>query len=196
VPSGGRLAVVKRVLANPRHRPYLVGVGCFVAALALLAGISYTVLDDPDPTQLVMYMTDVTGVTHNNADAHATVSHQTSFQSTPDQSWEAGALTVPCPVVNLESNPVDMSPHLYVDLDGNGAFTEDECLFNPITYESDGSVSSWGNFLAPGQSLEQIDLVRPLSAGTYDCKMVYTAVHTGTAEQANGMVMNFSATVA
>lgn len=107
----------------------------------------------------------------------------------------SGSETVVATVSVPQMQPVDLAPHVFVDVNGDGRFTEDECLFNPVVKDAKGNVTSYGAFLAPGDAIDEITLSKPLKAGTYQGQVQYTAVHHGTTTQANGMSMPFTAVV-
>lgn len=127
------------------------------------------------------------------------------FSSIGRQTWASGRveqrLTISNPtyVTNPDGTqskqPVKLAPHIYVDLDGNGEFSDDECVWNPVTYDRDGRITDYGSFLEPGDKVDEITLTRELGPGTYDARLEYTAVRRDTGELVSGKYYDFALTV-
>lgn len=119
----------------------------------------------------------------------------TSFESTPDVKWSLADQTHKIRINNDKANPVDMCPHVFIDLNHDGSFTDDECVFNPVKYNDDGSVASFGSRIAPGKSINEITFTRDVQPGDYDAVVRYDAFMSGSEEQGNGMEMWFKASI-
>lgn len=128
-----------------------------------------------------------------------------AYESVPDQTWKTGALeqniriALPGTVIGengtSEANPVDAAPHIYVDLNGDGVFDRDECVYNAPTYDDDGNVQAYGLFLHAGTEVNEITLTRPLDAGEYDAELVWTGIMQSDHTPANPMTFQFKITV-
>lgn len=186
----------RAVIENRRKRQQRARMAAIICAIISAVLLAFALLSSGPAADALSYIGDATGISSANAEARATVDEYTTFQSTPDATWEAGARDVPLLIANPTGNPVDMAPHVYLDVNADGAFTEDECLFNPIVYRLDNSVDSYGSFIAPGTQLDSITLTHPIDAGTYEGAVVYTALHVDSHTPANGMTMHFTVTVA
>lgn len=116
----------------------------------------------------------------------------------PDEdcmTWKANETHQMFRITNVSANTDDLAAHIYVDLNGDSEITESECVYNPITYDDKGNVSSYGTFLAPGTEVQEIDLVKTLDAGTYDAKLAFTAVDRETKTLDNPMAFEFTLAV-
>ena len=148
-------------------------------------------------------------------DSETTTAHQTevkgaavsyaAYESVSDQQWKVGVLeqsirlALPGSVIDADGhtakNPVDAAPHIYVDLNGDGEFSADECVYNPMTYADDGSVSDYGKFLRAGTEVNSIALTQTLPAGDYNAELVWTSVMASDHTPANPMSFNFKISV-
>lgn len=176
-----------------KHKKALIIIlACLLMAGAAFAATSFVLR--VSPLDLPAYFADTMGITSNNEDTSAQVEQYTTFQSVSksDAHWKAGQTTQQIVLANPEGNPVDMAPHIYVDFDGNGDFSDDECVYNPITKNSTGTVESYGLFIRPGQQIDTIELTRDVPVGTYAARVTYTAVTTDSHELANPMSFDFT----
>lgn len=158
-----------------------------------------------NPIYQPSYMLDQAGIVHNNKEQHAIIGSYSAYESVVDQTWKAGEthqdirLSLPANVNftdkdgehHSETNPVDAAPHIYVDINHDGEYTEDECIFNPIKYNDDGSIEEIGGMIKPGNEIRSVELTKPLEAGEYDAKVVWTGVTSDTHEMANPMTFMF-----
>ena len=67
-------------------------------------------------------------------------------------------------------NPVDSSPSIYVDLNGDGKYSDSECVYNA----PDGT--GYGKLLRPGSEVDSIELTQKVPAGTYKALTVWRSV--------------------
>lgn len=110
-----------------------------------------------------------------------------SYEATMDGEWRANAIdqkfsvSLPASATyggTTGKNPVDSSPSIYVDLDADGDFEPDECVYNPP------DDSGYGSLLRAGSRVDSIELVRPLDAGTYSALTVWRSVFAGSSTPA------------
>jgi len=121
-----------------------------------------------------------------------------SYEATMDSTWRANAidqkfsLSLPASSTHggtTGKNPVDSSPSIYVDLDADGDFEPDECVYNAP------DSSGYGHLLRAGSSVDSIELVRPLDAGTYSALTVWRSVLAGTSTPAGHTSFAWTLTV-
>lgn len=110
-----------------------------------------------------------------------------SYEATMDGEWEANAidqifsLSLPASSTHggtTGKNPVDSSPSIYVDINADGDFEPDECVYNAP------DSSGYGSLLRAGSRVDSIELTRPLDAGTYSALTVWRSVLAGTSTPA------------
>lgn len=121
-----------------------------------------------------------------------------SYEATMDGEWAANAidqifsLSLPASATcggTTGKNPVDSSPSIYVDLDADGDFEPDECVYNPP------DESGYGSLLHAGSRVDTIKLVRPLDAGVYDARTIWRSVLSGSSTPAGETAFAWSLTV-
>lgn len=110
-----------------------------------------------------------------------------SYEATMDGEWRANAidqifsLSLPASSTHggtTGKNPVDSSPSIYVDINADGDFEPDECVYNAP------DSSGYGSLLRAGSRVDSIELTRPLDAGTYSALTVWRSVLAGTSTPA------------
>ena len=84
---------------------------------------------------------------------------------------------------------MDSSPSIYVDLDADGDFEPDECVYNAP------DSSGYGHLLRAGSQVDNIQLTRPLDSGTYDALTVWRSVLAGTSTPAGHTSFAWTLTV-
>lgn len=207
--SGGRRGAACQRTATAsspggRRWAWAVGGACALVAALVAWGASRGV----SPADLPLAFADQAAIVAANADAKAGVTTYAAYASVPDQSWVAGEtsqrMTIQLPATAThtnadgeevtEDNPVYAAPHVYVDLDGDGEFAEDECLWNPMERDADGTVTNVGQLLRPGNEVSEVELARPLDAGEYDAELLWTGVLADTHELANPISFRFRVT--
>lgn len=121
-----------------------------------------------------------------------------SYEATMDGEWRANAidqnfsLSLPASSTHggtTGKNPVDSSPSIYVDLDADGDFEPDECVYNAP------DDSGYGSLLRAGSCVDTIELTRPLDSGVYDALTVWRSVLAGTSTPAGETAFAFTLTV-
>ena len=193
--SMGKHSLDTSAIAPGWSRRKVLGV-CIAAAAVVLSVVIWlgaSLAAGVAPTALPILFADAVGITNNNAEAHATIEGTTTFQApyASEGTWEAGSATQRFTIANPKGNTVNMAGHIYVDLDGDSTFQEDECVYNPVRYDEEGNVSSYGTFVAPGMQTQVIDLVRGIPAGSYDALLAFTALDVNTDELCTGQAFEF-----
>lgn len=121
-----------------------------------------------------------------------------SYEATMDGEWRANAidqifsLSLPASSTHggiTSRNPVDSSPSIYLDINADGDFEPDECVYNPP------DESGYGSLLRAGSRVDTIELVRPLDAGTYSALTVWRSVLAGTSTPAGHTSFAWTLTV-
>lgn len=182
-----------------------------VAILLVLAAVSLSLYLNTGiaPIYQPQYIADQTGITSNRNDPTVEIGSYSAYQSVPDYTWKAGEthqeikLVLPANVTVKDKygrdqsykNPIDAAPHIYVDLNKDGEFTEDECLYNPMTLDDEGNITDIGKLLQAGNEITSVDLTSPLDAGEYDAQVLWTGITSDTHEMANPMTFRFHLTV-
>lgn len=82
-----------------------------------------------------------------------------------------------------------------MDLNADGEFSEDECVFNPMTFDKNGKITDIGALLQAGNQIDSVELTRPIDQGEYDAEVVWTGITSDTHEMANPMTFQFHLTV-
>jgi len=172
-------------IAVMRHR-ILPILGMILLILAALELIIWLVAGQNAIQNTIDYIGSNTGITQPNKDVHAQESGYTSFESLPENiSWQAGTTTQSITLSNLDGNGVDVAPEIYVDLNGDGTFSSDECVYNADDTKR----------LSPGTNINTVDINQEIPAGTYNAEVLYKTYFQGTDQGANGMNFPFSLTV-
>lgn len=144
-----------------------------------------------------------------NREQHAIIGSYSSYESVADQTWKAGEthqkiqLSLPKTVTiqgkdgeNVSyTNPIEAAPHVYIDFNKDGSYTDDECVYNPIERDDEGNITKLGSVVKPGNSITEIELTKPLDAGEYDAEVLWTGITTDTQQLANPMSFLFHITV-
>lgn len=177
--GGGYVRVMKR-----RVWPAIV---LLVAAIAAICLIYYLFTRQNAPKNAIDYIGDKTGIVNTNSEVKGEIAGYTSFESVQDQVWDSADETQPLLLKDLEGNPVDICPRVYLDLDKDGRFTDDECIWK-LGNDGQGRI-------APGHEVDTISPDRKLAKGSYDAQVVYLAYMQGTDTPANGMNFSFKVTV-
>lgn len=189
----------------PRSRRRKAGVVAACSGGAAAAFVVAAFLTGSTPVDMPSLLADQVGITHANADVTAGHIQYASYASVADQEWMAGRLqqdmhlelparvsvTTPDGTEESYDNPVVAAPHVYVDLDGDGSFSAQECVFNPVTYADDGAVEDWGSFLEPGRAIDGIELTHEVPAGDYGGQVTWTALDS-SGSPCNPMTFDFS----
>lgn len=115
-----------------------------------------------------------------------------SYEASVDCAIDQIQLALPATATHegvTGKNPIDSSPSIYVDIDSDGDFDPSECVYNPP------DDSGYGQLLRAGSSVDSIELVRPLDAGTYSALTVWRSVLAGTSTPAGHTSFAWTLTV-
>ena len=102
-----------------------------------------------------------------------------SYEASCDSTWKADRLTQDCKLSlpatcthegETGGNPVDSAPTVYVDLNGDGEFSDSEAVYNAP------DESGYGKLLAAGSEVESIELNQKVPAGEYSAMTVWRSV--------------------
>lgn len=119
-----------------------------------------------------------------------------TYEATMDSEWRANSidqnfsLSLPAFSTHGGINPVDSSPSIYVDLNGDGDFEPDsECVYNAP------DSSGYGHLLRAGSRVDSIELTRPLDSGVYDALTIWRSVLADSSAAAGETAFAFTLTV-
>lgn len=169
----------------------------------------YSALNGVAPKDAPAYFANQTGIVQQPQSTPETTITYATYQSTSDQTWTANSteqdisLVLPANTTytdkngqtKSEKNPIVAAPSIWVDFNGNGKFDNDECVFNPPTYDKNGVVTNPGNLLEAGKELDHVTLTRTIPAGTYKAETVWTPQMAEGGTNANPMAFNWNLTV-
>ncbi len=103
-----------------------------------------------------------------------------AYDATVDSVWKADTLTqdfrlsLPstCKYAKGKTggNPILSSPSIWVDMDGNNQFSDNECVYNAP------DKTGYGAFIRPGCEVNHIKLTQSVPAGTYSARTVWNSV--------------------
>lgn len=103
-----------------------------------------------------------------------------AYDATVDSVWKADTLTqdfrlsLPstCKYAKGKTggNPILSSPSIWVDIDGNDQFSDNECVYNAP------DKTGYGAFIRPGCEVNHIKLTQSVPAGTYSARTVWNSV--------------------
>lgn len=147
-----------------------------------------------EPDEIVTEQDSSQGdIKDHGKDPNISVGGSIVYQSPAEENetWKAGSKEQDFLIANPAGNTDDLAAHIYVDLNKDGEFTKDECVYNPIEYDEDGNVTSYGKFIAPGKEIEHITILQEIPAGTYDASLQFTAVDIDTKTLDNPMNFDF-----
>lgn len=103
-----------------------------------------------------------------------------AYDATVDSVWKADTLTqdfrlsLPstCKYAKGKTggNPILSSQSIWVDIDGNNQFSDNECVYNAP------DKTGYGAFIRPGCEVNRIKLTQSVPAGTYSARTVWNSV--------------------
>lgn len=103
-----------------------------------------------------------------------------AYDATVDSVWKADTLTqdfrlslpATCKYAKGKTggNPILSSPSIWVDMDGNNQFSDNECVYNAP------DKTGYGAFIRPGCEVNRIKLTQSVPAGTYSARTVWNSV--------------------
>lgn len=103
-----------------------------------------------------------------------------AYDATVDSRWVADSMTqdfrlslpATCKYAKGKTggNPILSSPSIWVDMDGNNQFSDNECVYNAP------DKTGYGAFIRPGCEVNHIKLTQSVPAGTYSARTVWNSV--------------------
>lgn len=103
-----------------------------------------------------------------------------AYDATVDSRWVADSMTqdfrlslpATCKYAKGKTggNPILSSPSIWVDMDGNNQFSDNECVYNAP------DKTGYGAFIRPGCEVNRIKLTQSVPAGTYSARTVWNSV--------------------
>lgn len=103
-----------------------------------------------------------------------------AYDATVDSRWVADSMTqdfrlslpATCKYAKGKEggNPILSSPSIWVDIDGNNQFSDNECVYNAP------DKTGYGAFIRPGCEVNRIKLTQSVPAGTYSARTVWNSV--------------------
>lgn len=103
-----------------------------------------------------------------------------AYDATVDSRWVADSMTqdfrlslpATCKYAKGKTggNPILSSPSIWVDMDGNNQFSDNECVYNAP------DKTGYGAFIRPGCEVNRIRLTQSVPAGTYSARTVWNSV--------------------
>ena len=103
-----------------------------------------------------------------------------AYDASVDSVWKADTLTqdfrlslpATCKYAKGKTggNPILSSPSIWVDIDGNNQFSNNECVYNAP------DKTGYGAFIRPGCEVNHIKLTQSVPAGTYSARTVWRSV--------------------
>lgn len=168
-----------------------------LALCAVLLALALRTCGTPSQAPAPRYMDGQTQTEEVSTQPVASIEYA-SYEATMDGEWRANAidqifsLSLPASSTHggtTGKNPVDSSPSIYVDINADGDFEPDECVYNAP------DSSGYGHLLRAGSRVDSIELVRPLDAGTYSALTVWRSVLAGTSTPAGHTSFAWTLTV-
>lgn len=168
-----------------------------LALCAVLLALALRTCGTPSQAPAPRYMDGQTQTEEVSTQPVASIEYA-SYEATMDGEWMANAIdqkfSLSLPAFSTQGgitsrNPVDSSPSIYLDINADGDFEPDECVYNPP------DESGYGSLLRAGSRVDTIKLVRPLDAGVYDARTIWRSVLAGSSTPAGETAFAWSLTV-
>lgn len=147
-----------------------------LALCALLLCLSLSLCS---PSSSPDYLAGMTGTAGATSKPVVSVDYA-AYDATVDSVWKADTLTqdfrLSLPPTCKYSrgkeggNPILSSPSIWVDMDGNNQFSDNECVYNAP------DKTGFGAFIRPGCEVNRIKLTQSVPAGTYSARTVWNSV--------------------
>lgn len=155
-------------------RKWLLLLPLLLAALLLCLSLSLC-----SPSGSPQFLTGMTGTAGAPSKPVVSVDYA-AYDATVDSVWKADTLTqdfrlslpATCKYVKGKTggNPILSSPSIWVDIDGDNQFSDNECVYNAP------DKTGYGAFIRPGCEVNRISLTQPVKAGTYSARAVWNSV--------------------
>lgn len=156
-------------------RRWLLLLPLLIAALFLALTLTFCSSGSTSP-DFIAGMTGTAGATSKPV---VSVDYA-AYDATVDSVWKADTLTqdfrlsLPstCKYAKGKTggNPILSSPSIWVDIDGNNQFSDNECVYNAP------DKTGYGAFIRPGCEVNHIKLTQSVPAGTYSARTVWNSV--------------------
>lgn len=147
-----------------------------LALCALLLCLSLSLCS---PSSSPDYLAGMTGTAGATSKPVVSVDYA-AYDASVDSVWKADTLTqdfrlsLPstCKYAKGKTggNPILSSPSIWVDMDGNNQFSDNECVYNAP------DKTGYGAFIRPGCEVNRIKLTQSVPAGTYSARTVWRSV--------------------
>ena len=148
-----------------------------LALCALLLCLSLSLCSPSSPPDYLAGMTGTAGTDQNTPVVSVDYA---AYDASVDSCWKAGSMTqdfrlslpATCKYAKGKTggNPILSSPSIWVDMDGNNQFSDNECVYNAP------DKTGFGAFIRPGCEVNRIKLTQSVPAGTYSARTVWNSV--------------------
>lgn len=148
-----------------------------LALCALLLCLSLSLCS---PSSSPDYLAGMTGTAGADQNTPVVSVDYAAYDASVDSCWKAGSMTqdfrlslpATCKYAKGKTggNPILSSPSIWVDMDGNNQFSDNECVYNAP------DKTGFGAFIRPGCEVNRIKLTQPVKAGTYSARTVWNSV--------------------
>lgn len=155
-------------------RRWLLLLPLLLAALLLCLSLSLC-----SPSGSPDFLSGMTGTAGATSKPVVSVDYA-AYDATVDSRWVADSMTqdfrlsLPstCKYAKGKTggNPILSSPSIWVDMDGNNQFSDNECVYNAP------DKTGYGAFIRPGCEVNHIKLTQSVPAGTYSARTVWNSV--------------------
>lgn len=155
-------------------RRWLLLLPLLLAALLLCLSLSLC-----SPSSSPDFLSGMTGTAGATSKPVVSVDYA-AYDATVDSRWVADSMTqdfrlsLPstCKYAKGKTggNPILSSPSIWVDIDGNNQFSDNECVYNAP------DKTGYGAFIRPGCEVNHIKLTQSVPAGTYSARTVWNSV--------------------
>ncbi|MEE0450172.1 MAG: hypothetical protein UC928_09855 [Collinsella sp.] len=155
-------------------RRWLLLLPLLLAALILSLSLSLC-----SPSSSPDFLSGMTGTAGATSKPVVSVDYA-AYDATVDSRWVADSMTqdfrlsLPstCKYAKGKTggNPILSSPSIWVDMDGNNQFSDNECVYNAP------DKTGYGAFIRPGCEVNHIKLTQSVPAGTYSARTVWNSV--------------------
>lgn len=155
-------------------RRWLLLLPLLLAALLLCLSLSLC-----SPSGSPDFLSGMTGTAGATSKPVVSVDYA-AYDATVDSVWKADTLTqdfrlslpATCKYAKGKTggNPILSSPSIWVDIDGNNQFSDNECVYNAP------DKTGYGAFIRPGCEVNRVKLTQSVPAGTYSARTVWNSV--------------------
>lgn len=175
-------------------RKWLLLIPLLIAALFLALTLTFCGSGSPSPD----YLAGMTGTAAATPKPVTSVDYA-SYDSSSDATISADSyevdfkLSLPATCKYSKQheggNPIMSSPSIWVDMDGNNQFSDNECVYNAP------DKTGYGAFLKPGTEVNRVKLSKTLKPGIYRARVVWESVLLDGKTPAGSASFDFKLTV-